>query len=612
MADTYLPLYRKYRPHTFEDVVGQQPVRQTLVNAIAMNRVAHAYLFCGPRGTGKTSMARIFAKGLNCVEGPTATPCMQCPSCESITSGSAVDVLEIDAASHTGVDNIRSLIENSQFAPLGGRYKIYIIDEVHMLSAGAFNALLKTLEEPPPNVIFIFATTEAHKVLPTIVSRCQRFDFSRIRSDDIAERLATIVEKEGLTADEAALRRMATQAAGGLRDAVSLLDQVSVLARSTTGHITLDDVMRFLGAVHDDQLFAMLDAIGNSHPQTLHQALESLGELGVEPAQVLRELASLCHRLFLLQTLADNGDAVTKADEMPLFADVPAEQLEGLRQRMGLMDASLLAAMLSRLFALEARLRATPQPKLWLEIGLLELAYRDTVEASSALHYRLDQLESRLEEGVPHHPQGTSAPKPTATKPASKAASQPSENSLLAAAAGTDSDAGADLWPSVLRAIASPPVRALVEQQTRLVAFEGKRATLAAPKNATKLIEKLKDPSRLTHIQRAFASVSGQPECEVVIVAAEADTPPASEVPMAAIMPAPDEAVDEMPAPPLPQPVTALEAEVPISVAVASPPTEAEPPQPPSLSLTPQADEAPRWEEVKRFSTELLQAKAID
>ena len=229
MNEKYIPLYRKYRPQTLEEVVGQAHIKKALTNAISMNKISHAYLFTGPRGTGKTSTARIFAKSLNCKEGPTIHPCGVCENCVDITNSVPMDVIEIDAASNRKVEDAQNILEKVMYAPVNSRYKIYIIDEVHMLSNTAFNALLKTLEEPPKNVIFILATTEVHKVLDTIKSRCQRFDFRRITTDDIVKHLRYISDKEGINITDDALFTIAKNSAGGMRDSIALLDQLSIL-----------------------------------------------------------------------------------------------------------------------------------------------------------------------------------------------------------------------------------------------------------------------------------------------------------------------------------------------------------------------------------------------
>ncbi|XTZ19784.1 MAG: DNA polymerase III subunit gamma/tau, partial [cyanobacterium endosymbiont of Rhopalodia fuxianensis] len=282
---SYEPLHHKYRPQTFADLVGQEAITTTLINAIISRRIAPAYLFTGPRGTGKTSSARILAKSLNCqqVENPTFTPCGNCEVCRAITKGSALDIIEIDAASNTGVDNIRGIIEKAQFAPVQCRYKVYIIDECHMLSVAAFNALLKTLEEPPERVIFILVTTDPQRVLPTIISRCQRFDYRRISIEVMVGHLSKIAHQEAIDIADEALTLVAQIANGGLRDAESLMDQLSLLS----GTITSEKVWDLVGAVSEQDLLKLLQAIASDTPELVIDNCRHLMNRGKEPLVVL-------------------------------------------------------------------------------------------------------------------------------------------------------------------------------------------------------------------------------------------------------------------------------------------------------------------------------------
>ena len=267
MQETYIPLYRKYRPQKFADLIGQENLVNILSNAIKLDKIAHAYLFCGPRGTGKTSSARILAKSLNCVNGPTTEPCGVCPSCINITNSTPVDVIEIDCASNRGVEHAQAILEKIQYAPVDGKFKIYIIDEVHMLSNQAFNALLKTIEEPPKNVIFIFATTEIHKVLDTIISRCQRFDFRRITTDDIVKRLEFIAKEENIKITKDALYNIAKSSKGGMRDSLALLDQVSILG--LTNEIQSSDIDNILGKISIEELFEIVENFKGRETDTI-------------------------------------------------------------------------------------------------------------------------------------------------------------------------------------------------------------------------------------------------------------------------------------------------------------------------------------------------------
>jgi len=284
---SYIVLARKYRPRHFDEVIGQEHITRVLKSAVASGRLAHAYLFCGPRGIGKTSCARILAKSLNCVTGPTIMPCEECASCREITQGNSFDVLEIDGASNRGIDEIRALRENVKFASGSGKYKIYIVDEVHMLTSEAFNALLKTLEEPPPHVKFVFATTDPNKVPSTIISRCQRYDFKRVGLNDIVATLTTISKKEGLKVDQDALYAIAKAAQGSLRDALSILDQVSAIADKA---VQSQDVYSMLGLVDIEDLFRLTDEMAAGDCARTLAALESIIDKGKDIKQLNRDL----------------------------------------------------------------------------------------------------------------------------------------------------------------------------------------------------------------------------------------------------------------------------------------------------------------------------------
>ncbi|NMB47207.1 MAG: DNA polymerase III subunit gamma/tau [Firmicutes bacterium] len=306
---SYLSLYRKYRPQRFEDVIGQEPVVRTLWNALERGRVAHAYMFSGPRGTGKTSLARLLAKGLNCRQGPTAEPCNVCSNCQRISDGYAMDVIEIDGASNRGIDEIRDLRENVRFAPTEGGYKVYIIDEVHMLTTDAFNALLKTLEEPPERVVFVLATTEPHKVPETIASRCQRFEFRNFTTGQLIARLEQVVEAEELDVAPAALKLIGRHAAGGMRDALALLDQ-SISFQS--GRIEESHIAELLGVVPEEQLYELLNSIaGKERVAAITLVHEMIGS-GADPAQLTKDCISLLRDLML--TKADDSEAVLMAE----------------------------------------------------------------------------------------------------------------------------------------------------------------------------------------------------------------------------------------------------------------------------------------------------------
>jgi len=406
MAEAYIPLYRKYRPQSLGELVGQGPVSQTITNAIEMNRIAHAYLFTGSRGTGKTSSARILAKSLNCEQGPTATPCQVCDSCINITNGNDLDVIEFDAASNNGVDEARNLTESAQFAPIAGRYKIYIIDEVHMLSNQAFNALLKTIEEPPPKVVFIFATTEAHKVLPTIISRCQRFNFNRIATPDIIGRLQEICGLERLSIEDAALSHIARQSRGGMRDALSTLDQLAVLARSQNVPLSLKQVIDFLGQVDEDAVLALVEALLAHTPKGVLEQLATFTEKGVEAPQVLTPaMMTLRH---LLVVLAMGTDRIQAAD-----LDVSEVLVDRLKVLAETHNSEQVALLLGALNHLEQDLKRAHNAALSLEVGLLSACMNTHALETPALLKRIEALEARLQGGAV-------APTTADTRPAPK------------------------------------------------------------------------------------------------------------------------------------------------------------------------------------------------
>lgn len=357
----YEPLHHKYRPQTFAALVGQDTIASTLTSAIRQQRVAPAYLFTGPRGTGKTSSARILAKSLNCLASqiPTDTPCGGCEVCQAIARGTALDVIEIDAASNTGVDNIRELIERAQFAPVQCRYKVYVIDECHMLSVAAFNALLKTLEEPPARVVFVLATTDPQRVLPTIISRCQRFDFRRIPLEAMVAHLRAIAAQEGIDIYPDAVQLVAQIAQGGLRDAESLLDQLSLLPPP----ITMEQVWDLVGAVPEGDLMQLVQAIAANNPEAILDQTRHLMNRGREPLIVLQNLAGFYRDLLIGKTAPQRQDLV-------MITPTVWNQVCELAQEL---DISTILAGQQHLRACEIQIKNTAQPRLWLEVTLLGL-----------------------------------------------------------------------------------------------------------------------------------------------------------------------------------------------------------------------------------------------
>ncbi len=387
MAERYLPLYRKYRPQTFKDLIGQENIVKALSNAINLNKISHAYLLCGPRGTGKTTTARIIAKSLNCAQGPTLEPCGKCPSCLDIANSTPIDVIEIDAASNRKVEDARNILEKIQFVPVNGRFKIYIIDEVHMLTTEAFNTLLKTLEEPPENVIFILATTEPHKVLDTIISRCQRFDFRRITTDDIVFRLKYICEQEKIKITEDALYTIARSSQGGMRDSLALLDQISVL--DADKEITSDDVNEMLGRLSFDVLFELTNNIFASNTQEALNILDKVYNKGNEPFQIVSNLIQYFRNLLVVKNCSDRKIAA----ELTQLAE---SHILNLKEQGENIQPEQMLYVIERLSFYSKEIKETTNRYLWLELCIIELSSNVKYSSYSALLERIEKLEAQV------------------------------------------------------------------------------------------------------------------------------------------------------------------------------------------------------------------------
>ncbi|MCC3515153.1 DNA polymerase III subunit gamma/tau [Microcoleus sp. PH2017_18_LLB_O_A] len=515
---TYEPLHHKYRPQTFAELVGQEAIAQTLTSAILQQRIAPAYLFTGPRGTGKTSSARIFAKSLNCIStgAPTPTPCGKCNVCQEIARGSTLDVIEIDAASNTGVDNIRDLIERAQFAPVQCRYKVYVIDEVHMLSTQAFNALLKTLEEPPDRVVFVLATTDPQRVLPTIISRCQKFDFRRIPLDSMTSHLHKIAQLENINIASDAVQMVAQLAQGGLRDAESLLDQLSLFP----GQITIEKVWDLVGAVPENDLMELLQAIANDNATALIDMTRHLMDRGREPLIVLQSLASFYRDLLIAKAAPQRSNLVA----------LTAATWEKLCDFARNWDAELILASQKHLQTHEVQIKNTTQPRLWLEVtllGLLPSAIRTQPQPAAQPGRNIAQSQihppeppqalggsstANIEQppaAKPQNPPPTSQPivdrtQSTPPAPIPEAIPTPETSQTNYSPTNLGSEIDLDkLWLQVLDRVRPHGTQSLLRQHGQLVMFSNDTAYVKI--SSQPLLNMVKD--KVPNIEEAFLQV---------------------------------------------------------------------------------------------------------
>ena len=394
---SYTALYRKFRPDTFEDVKGQDHIITTLKNQIKADRIGHAYLFCGTRGTGKTTVAKIFAKAVNCEHPVDGSPCGECAMCKSIAAGTSMNVIEIDAASNNGVDNIREIREEVTYRPTEGKYKVYIIDEVHMLSIGAFNALLKTLEEPPEYVIFILATTEVHKIPITILSRCQQYDFHRISLDTIAARLQELMEKEQVDVEERAIRYVAKAADGSMRDALSLLDQCIAFYLGQT--LTYENVLDVLGAV-DTEVFSRL--LRNVLKRDIPKVMDTVDELimqGRELSQLAADFTWYLRNLLLTKT----------SDQLEDVLEVSSENLEQLKEEAEMIEVDQLLRYIRIFSELSGQLKYATQKRVMLEVALIKLCIPAMESDTLSILDRIRAVEDKIEKGMVAAPAGYGA-----------------------------------------------------------------------------------------------------------------------------------------------------------------------------------------------------------
>ena len=503
METKYIPLYRKYRPQTFHDLIGQENIVQALSNAISLNRIAHAYLLCGPRGTGKTSSARILAKSLNCKEGPTLTPCGKCPACLDIMNSIPVDVIEIDAASNRSVEDTQAILEKIQYVPVNGRYKIYVIDEVHMLSNHAFNPLLKTLEEPPENVIFILATTEPHKVLDTIISRCQRFDFRRITTDDIVKRLEYISAQENINISKEALYSIAKNSQGGMRDALALLDQISVLG--VNKQINTNDINEILGKISYDSLYEITSCVIDADCSKSISLIDNIYSKGNEPVQIVTNLIRYFRDLMIIKNCSDKEliYSLTQINEM---------NYDKLKPQAEKFSVSEIIQIIDKLSYYASQIKETTDKYLWLELCIIDLTNYKNLPSVDNLLNRIQTLEKKLQNGEFTVPAAIEKPSAISVKPAGADIIEPDkihsssqignikpdmsdfkessekkteEKNILSTSMETVKSENIDtekLWVSILQSIDSPPNRAFYSNLARPVKISEDKIIIAFKK----------------------------------------------------------------------------------------------------------------------------------
>ncbi len=489
-AEGYTVLARRYRPQTFSEIVGQEPVARALANALTSNRVAHAYLFTGARGVGKTSTARILAKALNCVHGPTPTPCGVCDMCRGIATGEDVDVLEIDGASNNKVDEVRDLRSNVQYSPSRARYKIYIIDEVHMLSTSAFNALLKTLEEPPPHVKFIFATTEVQKIPATILSRCQRFDFTGIPLPRIVERLRSIVEREKLQADDEALELIARRAGGSMRDAQSLLDQLLAFGSEK---LTIDQVHQLLGTAGDDRIVALADALVTANPKLALDLLEEAAVAGLQLGELVDQLIAYWRDLMVVSCGGVEGRDLS----------VPSRHHETLAKQARSCGLDTILAGLDVLQTTKIKMFRSNHGRTLVEMALVRLGrLRDLVSLA-----QVTQWLGQVRAGGNPAAQNAAVALPEAVK--KKSPPPVADGVEDAAPTPLTTETLPSLWPRILSKVGSLLARDL--EKAGLPAIFGPNAlAIQFPSAYNQAIEQCQAPGSVARLEEALRKVTGR------------------------------------------------------------------------------------------------------
>ena len=515
MEQNYLPLFRKYRPQSFKDIVGQESLVKALTNAIELNRIANAYLFCGPRGTGKTSTARILAKSLNCEKGPTIEPCQKCPSCVDITNASGLDVIEIDAASNRGIQDAKDLISQVQYAPINGKYKIFIIDEVHMLSNDAFNALLKTFEEPPKNVIFILATTEPHKVLETIVSRCQRFDLRRITTQDIVKRLREISDIERIKITDEALFTIAKNVSGGLRDSLALLDQVSILGAKE--EITKEHIEELLGKINFDVLLNLLKDIYSSDIERSLADVNNIYSKGNEPRNLAENFIEFLRNV----TLVLSSSEVENIKNFTTLIDEDIAKIKSCE-----FENDKIIKILNVLIEYYKEIKVSTNPYLWMELAVIGASKLDLAQNTTVVVNKTQQVQPIQKPVMSAKAAAMEIQKPIEVQPVAannieiieQTPVQPIEPKIepkieqkiepqapqiqpISPEIAQNQDS-AQIWANILGAIKSVPTRALFTGVAKLVGIKDNKLVLGFLNDTT--LNQAKTPNKYSMLENAM------------------------------------------------------------------------------------------------------------
>jgi len=510
-------LYRRHRPGSFDEVVGQTHVVRTLRNAVEQGKIHHAYLFVGSRGTGKTSMAKILARSLNCERGgPTVTPCGECESCVTIAAGTSVDVIEMDAASNRSVDDVRDLRERVAYAPAGGHWKVYILDEAHMLTKEAWNAFLKTLEEPPPNTVFVLATTEAHKVMATIADRCQRFDFQRPSLEQISEVLNRVAAAESIEVDEGAVAMIARSAQGSFRDALGTLDQLVAFGGD---HVELKDVLEMLGAADADLLFEAVDAVVAEDPKGVLLGVEKMARSGRDPSQFSRDLLAHLRHLLITQTTG----------EVPRTFVVTATDTARMQAQASAIKPANLIRTIDELADALTAVREGDDARMAVEIALLKAARPDLDPDTAGLLRRIERLENggaraagpaAAGDPPPPAPQGAVPPTTSPTAEPAPADDPPPAEEEEAEAAPEEPESVQQselsleeiqrVWPSVLQKLGeTAPALAATFDGARPVSYDESGLQIGFPAEMTFNKKKADSPERRDTLAAAFAAVTG-------------------------------------------------------------------------------------------------------